>query len=48
VRFDAEALGAAAFEVLHARLQGRRPRNRVLPTELTVRGSTGPARTRLS
>jgi DNA-binding LacI/PurR family transcriptional regulator len=48
VRFDAEALGAAAFEVLHARLQGRRPRNRVLPTELTVRGSTGPARAPLS
>jgi DNA-binding LacI/PurR family transcriptional regulator len=42
VRFDAEALGAAAFEALHARLQGRRPRNRVLEVELVVRGSTGP------
>jgi DNA-binding LacI/PurR family transcriptional regulator len=43
VHFDPEALGAAAFELLHARLQGRRPRNRVLPTSLTVRESTGPA-----
>jgi DNA-binding LacI/PurR family transcriptional regulator len=43
VHFDPEALGAAAFELLLARLQGRRPRNRVLPTSLTVRGSTGPA-----
>lgn len=40
VRFDAEALGAAAFELLYARLQGNRPRNRVLPSELIVRGST--------
>jgi DNA-binding LacI/PurR family transcriptional regulator len=40
VRFDPEALGAAAFELLHARLQGKRPRNRVLPSELIVRGST--------
>jgi DNA-binding LacI/PurR family transcriptional regulator len=40
VRFDPEALGAAAFELLHARLQGRRPRNRVLPSELVVRRST--------
>jgi DNA-binding LacI/PurR family transcriptional regulator len=44
VRFDAEALGAAAFEALLARLQGRRPRNRVLESHLVVRGSTGPAR----
>jgi DNA-binding LacI/PurR family transcriptional regulator len=40
VRFDPEALGAAAFELLHARLQGKRPRNRVLPSELVVRRST--------
>lgn len=40
VRFDPEALGAAAFELLHARLQGKRPKNRVLPSELVVRGST--------
>ena len=40
VRFDAEALGAAAFELLHARLQGKRPRNRVLPSELVIRAST--------
>jgi DNA-binding LacI/PurR family transcriptional regulator len=44
VRLDAEALGAAAFETLHARLQGRRPRNQVLPTELVVRASSGPPR----
>jgi DNA-binding LacI/PurR family transcriptional regulator len=43
VRFDADALGAAAFELLHARLQGRRTRNVVLPTELVVRGSTAQA-----
>ena len=36
-------LGAAAFDMLHARLQGKRPRNRVLPVELVVRASTGPA-----
>jgi DNA-binding LacI/PurR family transcriptional regulator len=40
---DPEGLGAAAFEMLHARLQGKRPRNRVLPVELVVRESTGPA-----
>jgi DNA-binding LacI/PurR family transcriptional regulator len=40
VRFDAEALGAAAFGLLHARLQGQRPKNIVLPSELVVRGST--------
>ncbi|MCW3003576.1 MAG: LacI family transcriptional regulator [Conexibacter sp.] len=40
VRFDAEGLGAAAFELLHARLQGKRPRNRVLASQLIVRGST--------
>jgi DNA-binding LacI/PurR family transcriptional regulator len=43
VHFDPEALGAAAFELLHARLQGKRPRNRVLPSRLVVRASTaGP------
>jgi DNA-binding LacI/PurR family transcriptional regulator len=40
VAFDAEALGAAAFEHLLARLQGRRPKNPVLPSRLVVRGST--------
>ncbi|MCW2983465.1 MAG: LacI family transcriptional regulator [Conexibacter sp.] len=40
VRFDPEALGAAAFALLHARLQGRRPKNLVLPSQLIVRGST--------
>lgn len=44
VRFDSEGLGAAAFAVLHERLQGRRPKSRVLPVELVVRASTGPAR----
>jgi DNA-binding LacI/PurR family transcriptional regulator len=43
VSTDAEGLGGAAFELLHARLQGKRPRNRVLPVELVVRESTGPA-----
>ena len=43
VRFHPEALGAAAFEMLHARLRGERPESRVLPVELVVRGSTGPA-----
>jgi LacI family transcriptional regulator, repressor for deo operon, udp, cdd, tsx, nupC, and nupG len=44
VRLDAGALGAAAFELLHTRLQGRRTRNRILEAELVVRASTGPAR----
>lgn len=43
VRFHPEALGAAAFEMLHARLRGEEPESRVLPVELVVRGSTGPA-----
>ena len=30
--------------LLHARLQGKRPRNRVLPVQLVIRDSTGPAR----
>jgi DNA-binding LacI/PurR family transcriptional regulator len=42
VAFDAEALGAAAFELLLARLHGRRPKNQVLPSRLIVRGSTVP------
>jgi DNA-binding LacI/PurR family transcriptional regulator len=41
VRFDPEALGAAAFGLLQARLQGKRPKNVVLPSELVIRGSTG-------
>ncbi len=44
IRLDAEDLGAAAFELLLARLQGRRAPNRVLPCELRVRGSSGPVR----
>ena len=44
IRFDAGDLGAAAFDLLLARLQGRRTHNRVLPCELRVRESTGPAR----
>jgi len=39
-----EDLGAAAFEVLLARIQSdERPENRTIPVELVVRGSTGPA-----
>ena len=38
----AERLGATAFELLAARMAGRRARRRVvLPAELLVRGSTG-------
>jgi DNA-binding LacI/PurR family transcriptional regulator len=44
VATDPEGLGAAAFELLHARLQGDKPRSRVLPVELVVRASTGPVR----
>jgi DNA-binding LacI/PurR family transcriptional regulator len=40
VRFVPEDLGAVAFALLHARLQGKRPKNRVLPSELVVRAST--------
>jgi DNA-binding LacI/PurR family transcriptional regulator len=40
VAFDAEALGAAAFGLLHDRLQGKATKNLVLPSELLVRGST--------
>jgi DNA-binding LacI/PurR family transcriptional regulator len=41
---DAEELGSAAFELLVAQLGGRRPRSRVLPVELEVRGSTAAPR----
>jgi DNA-binding LacI/PurR family transcriptional regulator len=43
VALDAEQLGASAFELLEARMTGRRTRKRVvLPAELLVRESTGP------
>jgi DNA-binding LacI/PurR family transcriptional regulator len=43
VALDAEQLGATAFELLEARMAGRRTRRRlVLPAELRVRGSTAP------
>jgi DNA-binding LacI/PurR family transcriptional regulator len=44
VALDAEQLGASAFELLEARMAGRRAKRRrvVLPAELLVRGSTGP------
>ncbi len=42
VALDAERLGASGFELLAARMAGRRVRRReVLPAELLVRGSTG-------
>jgi len=41
---DAGELGRIAFELLTAQLQGKRPRSRVLPVELEVRGSTAPPR----
>jgi len=42
VALDGEQLGASAFELLEARMAGRRARRRVvLPAELLVRGSTG-------
>jgi DNA-binding LacI/PurR family transcriptional regulator len=44
VAVDAEELGRIAFELLAAQLAGRRPRSRVLPVELEVRGSTAPPR----
>jgi DNA-binding LacI/PurR family transcriptional regulator len=41
VALDAELLGATGFELLEARMAGRRTRRRVvLPAELQVRGST--------
>ena len=43
VALDAELLGSTAFELLEARLAGRRTRrNVVLPAQLTLRGSTAP------
>jgi DNA-binding LacI/PurR family transcriptional regulator len=43
VALDAELLGATSFELLEARMSGKRTRKRiVLPAELLVRGSTGP------
>jgi LacI family transcriptional regulator, repressor for deo operon, udp, cdd, tsx, nupC, and nupG len=43
VALDAELLGATAFELLDARMAGRRRRGTiVLPAKLRVRGSTGP------
>jgi DNA-binding LacI/PurR family transcriptional regulator len=41
---DAELLGRIAFELLQAQLAGKRPRSRVLPVELAIRGSTAPPR----
>ncbi len=43
VRVDGEALGAAAIEILLARLEGRRAkRETILPVELVERASTAP------
>jgi DNA-binding LacI/PurR family transcriptional regulator len=44
VAADAAELGRIAFELLTAVLAGRRPRSRVLPVQLVVRGSTAPPR----
>ena len=44
VAADAAELGRVAFELLLAQLAGQRPRSRVLPVELEVRGSTAPPR----
>jgi DNA-binding LacI/PurR family transcriptional regulator len=45
VALDAELLGATAFALLVARMNGGRARRpTVLPAELIVRGSTGPPR----
>ena len=43
IRIDPEALGATAFELLADLMAGREPGGHVLPVELVVRGSTGPA-----
>ena len=37
-------MGRVAFELLAAQFAGKRPRSRVLPVELLVRGSTAPPR----
>ena len=42
IRLDPAALGAGAFEVLMALMEGGAAEGRVLPVELVVRGSTGP------
>jgi DNA-binding LacI/PurR family transcriptional regulator len=45
VALDAELLGASAFELLEARMAGRKVRKRlVLPAQLLVRGSTAAPR----
>jgi DNA-binding LacI/PurR family transcriptional regulator len=44
VTVDAGALGRVAFELLLAQLAGGRPRSRVMPVSLNVRGSTAPPR----
>jgi DNA-binding LacI/PurR family transcriptional regulator len=44
VVIDAAELGRVAFELLIAQLAGRRPRSRVLPVALEVRGSTAAPR----
>jgi DNA-binding LacI/PurR family transcriptional regulator len=41
---DAAELGRVAFELLVAQLAGKRPRSRVLPVELEIRGSTAAPR----
>jgi DNA-binding LacI/PurR family transcriptional regulator len=41
---DAAELGRVAFELLLAQLAGKRPRSRVLPVELELRGSTAAPR----
>jgi DNA-binding LacI/PurR family transcriptional regulator len=41
---DSTGLGRVAFEMLTALLAGKRPRSRVMPVELTIRGSTAPPR----
>ena len=43
VALDAELLGATSFELLEARMSGKRTRKRiVLPADLLIRGSTAP------
>jgi DNA-binding LacI/PurR family transcriptional regulator len=42
IAIDPEELGASAFELLAALMEGGEPDGRVLPVELVVRGSTGP------
>ena len=42
VALDGEQLGASGFELLGARMAGRRTKRIVLPAELLVRGSTAP------